>query len=140
MWKYLNKGISTPIAITGILFLVILAIGITYWQYSKTEREISSLKAGISEKEGIINNFDECVAEGYPILESYPRQCETPDGGIFVEEIESTTTQTEKKETGAVINKEFSYPYPLAWTFVQEWRKAEFSLTKISFGERSVPS
>ncbi len=34
-----------------------------------------------------INNFDECVGAGYPILESYPRQCETPDGRMFVEDI-----------------------------------------------------
>ena len=34
-----------------------------------------------------INNFEECVAKGYPILESYPRQCRTPDGKTFVEDI-----------------------------------------------------
>lgn len=26
-----------------------------------------------------INSFDECVAAGYPILESYPEQCYTED-------------------------------------------------------------
>jgi hypothetical protein len=35
-----------------------------------------------------VKNFKECVAKGYPILESYPRQCKTPDGKTFVEEIE----------------------------------------------------
>ncbi len=34
-----------------------------------------------------VNNFDECEAAGYPIMESYPRQCTTPDGEIFVEGI-----------------------------------------------------
>lgn len=32
-------------------------------------------------------NFDECVAAGYPVLESYPRQCKTPDGKTFTEDI-----------------------------------------------------
>lgn len=32
-----------------------------------------------------ITNFDECVVAGYPIFESYPRQCKTPDGKTFVE-------------------------------------------------------
>lgn len=35
----------------------------------------------------IINNFEECIAQGYPVLESYPRQCKTPDGKTFVEDI-----------------------------------------------------
>lgn len=35
-------------------------------------------------------NFEECVAAGYPVMESYPRQCNTPSGGHFVEDISST--------------------------------------------------
>jgi len=31
-----------------------------------------------------ITSFEECVAAGYPILESYPRQCNTPDGLHFI--------------------------------------------------------
>lgn len=36
----------------------------------------------------MITNFEECARAGYPVGESYPRQCWTPDGGHFVEEIE----------------------------------------------------
>jgi hypothetical protein len=32
-------------------------------------------------------NFDECIAHGNPVMESYPRQCRTPDGKLFVEDI-----------------------------------------------------
>jgi hypothetical protein len=35
-----------------------------------------------------ISSFDECAAAGYPVMESYPRQCRTPDGRHFTEEIE----------------------------------------------------
>jgi hypothetical protein len=35
-----------------------------------------------------ITNFEECAQAGYPVGESHPRQCWTPDGGYFVEEIE----------------------------------------------------
>jgi len=31
-----------------------------------------------------INSFDECVAAGNPVLESYPEQCRTKDGQSFV--------------------------------------------------------
>jgi len=35
----------------------------------------------------VIANFEECAAAGNPIMESYPRQCRTEDGRLFVEEI-----------------------------------------------------
>ncbi|MCI0503718.1 hypothetical protein L0Y65_03325 [Candidatus Micrarchaeota archaeon] len=31
-----------------------------------------------------IDSFEECAAAGYPIMESYPRQCRGPDGRTFV--------------------------------------------------------
>jgi uncharacterized protein YceK len=34
-----------------------------------------------------ITNFEECVAAGNPVMESYPRQCRA-DGQTFVEEVE----------------------------------------------------
>jgi hypothetical protein len=33
-----------------------------------------------------ITSFDECAAAGYPIMESYPEQCATPDGRTFINE------------------------------------------------------
>ena len=38
-------------------------------------------------KESKISNFEECAAAGYPVGESYPRQCWTPVGKHFVEDI-----------------------------------------------------
>lgn len=34
-----------------------------------------------------ITNFEECILAGYPVLESYPRQCRTPDNKAFAEDI-----------------------------------------------------
>lgn len=31
-----------------------------------------------------IGSFEECALAGYPIMESYPEQCRTPDGRTFV--------------------------------------------------------
>jgi len=33
-----------------------------------------------------INNYNDCVEAGFPILESMPQQCMTPDGRIFINE------------------------------------------------------
>jgi len=34
-----------------------------------------------------ITNFEECAAAGYPVIESYPRQCRTPNGKTFAEKV-----------------------------------------------------
>lgn len=34
-----------------------------------------------------IHTFEQCVRAGYPVLESYPRQCSLPDGKFFTETI-----------------------------------------------------
>jgi len=39
------------------------------------------------QKETSINSFEECVKAGYPVMESYPRQCRTPDGRSFTENV-----------------------------------------------------
>ncbi len=36
---------------------------------------------------GSISSFEDCVQAGYPVMESYPRQCKTPEGRTFVEVI-----------------------------------------------------
>jgi len=33
-----------------------------------------------------IGSFEECALAGYPIMESYPEQCRSPDGRTFVNE------------------------------------------------------
>ncbi|MCA9397288.1 hypothetical protein KC573_00515 [candidate division WWE3 bacterium] len=60
------------------LFLVGLAIVLTssilVWRYFR-------------QPDMLIASFEDCVAAGYPILESYPEQCNTPDGRHFVRQI-----------------------------------------------------
>ena len=34
-----------------------------------------------------VNNFEECLKAGHPVMESYPRQCQTPEGKTFNEDI-----------------------------------------------------
>jgi len=38
----------------------------------------------MQQKPSDIKSFDDCVKAGYPVLESFPRQCKTPDGVSFV--------------------------------------------------------
>jgi hypothetical protein len=41
----------------------------------------------------LVRNFAECVAAGYPVMESYPRQCRVPGGPTFVEELPPLLTE-----------------------------------------------
>ena len=59
------------------LILIVLLIITVYYAPS-----LSYINGGLTTK-----NFEECVAAGYPVMESYPRQCRTPDGKVFVEQI-----------------------------------------------------
>jgi len=38
---------------------------------------------------GGINSFEECAAAGYPVMESFPRQCAVPGGRTFTEKVVS---------------------------------------------------
>lgn len=72
--------------IIGIIIgLLIVGLGIGIFIYSKRSVTISE-----------ISSFEECVKAGYPILETYPRQCKAPDGRVFSEKIEVATTTPEE--------------------------------------------
>lgn len=47
----------------------------------------SSSEVSIAQGIPDVTSFDECVQAGYPVMESFPRQCKTPDGRNFVEQI-----------------------------------------------------
>ena len=59
-----------------IVAIILIVVGVYLWV------EKPSCLFGTNK----INNFDECVAAGNEVLESYPRQCRT-DGQVFVEDI-----------------------------------------------------
>lgn len=48
-------------------------------------------KMSASVPQPMITNFDECVAAGNPVMESYPEQCRTADGRLFVNTNQSET-------------------------------------------------
>lgn len=74
-----NKKIVLIIAILFLLTLCFICSlsGIGFYIISREARVHS------------VSNFGECEAFGYPVAESYPRQCRTPDGRVFYEEYSS---------------------------------------------------
>lgn len=64
----------------------------------------------------IVLSFEDCAKAGYPVMESYPRQCKTPDGRTYAEEIQEKITYIKASPSvivvdtpfpGAVTGKEF---------------------------------
>lgn len=61
--------------------LVIAAIAGALWFMTKQEEPVAIID------DTTILSFLDCEAAGYPVMESYPRQCKTADGRSFTEEL-----------------------------------------------------
>lgn len=96
------------ICIAAILVLVALFFAFNSYIYHE--------KQGEPVNPATVLSFEAC-AQLYPVMESYPRQCRTPDGRTYAEEIETKITYTNATADlitvdlpfpGAVTGKEFS--------------------------------
>jgi len=67
----------------GTIILIIITVFI-YWNDKNVE------EPGL-----VVNSFEECAVAGYPVMEFYPRQCRTPDGKTFVEDIGNELEKTD---------------------------------------------
>ncbi len=94
--------------IKNIVFIILLLIiaGAVWFSVSKKSQN----------QEVAILSFEDCVKAGMPVLESYPRQCRTPDGRLFAEELPQKISYINATENdivpelpypGAVTGKEF---------------------------------
>ena len=56
----------------------------------------------------VVDSFQSCADAGYPVMESYPRQCKTPDGRTYAEEIPEKITYIKASLDTIVVDT----PYP----------------------------
>lgn len=96
--------------IVWIVALLILVAMIVYPLLSK-------------EKAPVISSFQECMDAGYPIMESYPRQCNA-GGSNFVEDI--TPIQEPGKEDEAVFCTMDAKICPDGSAVGRSWPNCEF--------------
>jgi len=85
-----EKIISCNQGFIGIIIVIIVVLlisgGLYFYLNSQTQKAPENSELPKTEQAQEVNNFEECVAKGYQILESAPRQCETPEGITFTEE------------------------------------------------------
>ena len=79
-----NSKQITGIIIISVALLLLIGSTVGLFLAKNKPNKISS-----------IQNFTDCEKAGYPIMESYPRQCRTSDGKSFTEEITSESKLTE---------------------------------------------
>jgi putative hemolysin len=73
---------KTLTAVIIILLIIAAIVGIASYNFS-----LNQLPQTGDNIDTAITDFDSCTAAGYPVLESYPPQCKTPDGRSFVQEV-----------------------------------------------------
>ena len=73
-----------------ILLLLIFAgaCAAGYWFFIKDDRPI-------------VASFEECLAAGYPVAESFPRQCKA-DGKTYIEDIDAANEQVQEEQDALV--------------------------------------
>ncbi len=82
-----------------IVTIVLFIIG-TYFSLKKINRSI----------EGPTDSFISCVANGFPVLESFPRKCTDADGNAYIEEV--------TPPLNAITNEKVHVYYPVPGTSV----------------------
>ncbi|NQV88315.1 MAG: hypothetical protein HQ402_02045 [Parcubacteria group bacterium] len=68
-----NRKILWFAGVGALVFIILISIAV--WFYGEKKSMLA------------IQTFEECANNGYPVTESYPKQCKTPDGRSFVEDI-----------------------------------------------------
>lgn len=87
-----NKGFGT---IALVLAMLVLAIAVSAGVYITKNKDTSNN----SSRPSVITNFEQCVAAGNPIMESYPEQC-AANGKTYSnpnQKVENTPTSNNKK-------------------------------------------
>jgi hypothetical protein len=68
-----------PIHLILLLVAGILLLGGAWYAYTRTQ-------PASTDTAPVVTSFETCAAAGYPVMESSPRQCKTPDGRTYAEE------------------------------------------------------
>jgi hypothetical protein len=81
----MNKIILIVIAAIAVLVIGFFALNTYIYQEKQGDTSTTTPAAEVL-------SFEDCVKAGYPVMESYPRQCRVPDGRVYAEELPQTVT------------------------------------------------
>jgi len=102
--------------IFALIAIVIAAVGVWYIWAAMVNNGADYTDQNPDTTLEEVRSFEDCERAGYPVMESYPRQCAVPDGRTYTEEIVVEATYenadedmivVELPDPGAVVGKEF---------------------------------
>ncbi len=105
-----------------ILFIVmiIVAAGIVGWIVSPELPGIGDNQANLSDSDGSINSFEECIAAGFPVQESHPQRCIVSDEKSFTEEI-SEEAERDIIVSAPLIDARVTSPFQISGSATGSW-------------------
>ena len=119
---------------TIFFLIIILALMLVSFSiYNKTQKQSAEPTDPIvSDVE--VNNFNDCVKEGNPVMESYPRQCRSLDGRLFVEDIGNINEKNDLIQLNYPLpNQEISSPLEITGTARGLWYfEADFPIVLLN--------
>jgi hypothetical protein len=69
-----------------IIGYILIATGV--FIFAMSWNSLRERNSSVDVAKPFVTSFIECEEAGYPVMESYPRQCRSADGTLFIEEIE----------------------------------------------------
>ncbi|MDX1765320.1 MAG: hypothetical protein R3313_00040 [Candidatus Saccharimonadales bacterium] len=87
--KAKEKALIQPwlkIALVIMIIAGLIMAGLFYFT-DLGETDTSSEDTSQADTAPVIDSYEDCVAAGYPIMESYPEQCAVPDGPSFTRQL-----------------------------------------------------
>lgn len=96
-----NVNGSTAHALLTVIAGLVIVVGGGYFAYQRFVEKKAALPP--------VNGFEDCVKAGYPVAESYPRQCHSPDGRNFVEDVASKTTPIDTSDWKIYRNETYGF-------------------------------
>ncbi len=82
-----------------IITALILGLALVTWLYVTTTKKNPT---------PLITSFEQCVLAGYPVMETYPRQCKTPEGKNYTETTAPKITYTNSSADVIVVDSPLS--------------------------------
>ncbi len=91
--------------ITNMILVVVAVAVLAYGAWFVTLRPKSATPTPVVPV--AVLSFEECLRAGYPVMESNPRQCKTPDGRTYAEELPVEATYVNASAEAITIENPF---------------------------------
>ena len=101
--KLLQKGV-VPMMVIAVMAVILAIGGGTYYFVSQKIKKAAQ-----------ISNFEECAKAGYPVLQTYPAECKTPDGRVFSEAEQNNSSSSRIDFSNFNPKFRFSATVPSEW-------------------------